>query len=89
MNVTHDLAKQRFETDHDDPAYLEYDSGKNGSIEILHTIVPPHLEGQGLGSALARNALEYAKGEGKKVIPTCSFVRTWIGKHPEYQDLMA
>lgn len=89
MTVRHDPDLRRFETDHDDPAYLEYDTDENGSIEILHTIVPPHLEGKGIGSALAKRALEYAKDEGKTVVPSCSFVRSWIERHPEYQDLVA
>lgn len=88
MDVRHNPERRRFETDHDDPAYLEYDTSGNGSIEILHTIVPPHLEGGGIGSALAKEALEYAKSEGKKVVLSCSFVSAWIARHPEYQGLV-
>ena len=25
---------------------------------------------------------------GLKVIPQCPFVKAWIGKHPEYKDLL-
>ena len=34
-------------------------------------------------------SLDYAREHGKKVVPACSFVATWIKRHPEYSDLQA
>ncbi|MGP4846293.1 GNAT family N-acetyltransferase [Marinobacter sp. 1Y8] len=51
-------------------------------------MVPQQLGGQGVGSALVKHALNYAREQDKKVIPQCSFVASYISKHPEYQDLV-
>jgi hypothetical protein len=36
-----------------------------------------------------RGALEDARQRGLKVVPLCSFVRGYIERHPEMQDLVA
>ena len=59
-----------------------------GVIDYIHTIVPPELGGRGIGSALARHALDYAAQHKLKVIPSCEFIYAYIVKHPEYQPLV-
>ena len=50
--VIHDEKVDRFEVfESGQIAYLQYDE-KNGVLDILHTIVPPQLEGQGIAQAL-------------------------------------
>ena len=61
----------------------------DGTIDLQHTSVPHELEGGGYGSALARAALHYAQQNGLKVIPTCAFVRAFVKRHHEYDDLLA
>ena len=51
--------------------------------------MPKELGGRGLGSQLVKFALDYAKSENKKIIASCSFVASYVDKHPEYQDLVA
>lgn len=87
--ITHLPNKNRFETTIDGhTAYLSY--LQNGDVlNYNHTIVPPALGGQGVGKALAKYALNYARDNGKKVIPSCSFVDNFITKNPEYQDILA
>jgi hypothetical protein len=60
-----------------------------GRIVFEHTIVPEALEGRGVGSALVRGALDDVRERGLKAVPNCSFVRGWIERHPEAQDLVA
>ena len=60
----------------------------NGSMVLPHTVVPPAFEGLGVGSALAKAALGYAREHGLKVKPTCPFIAGYIVKHPEWQDLV-
>ncbi|MDQ2667177.1 MAG: N-acetyltransferase [Gemmatimonadota bacterium] len=62
---------------------------RNGTIDLQHTSVPAALEGGGYGSALARAALDHARQNALKVIPTCRFVRTFMKRHHEYDDLLA
>jgi uncharacterized protein len=57
-------------------------------IALVHTEVLPAFEGQGVGGALARFALEDARDGGATVLPFCPFVNTYIQRHPEYADLV-
>jgi len=58
-------------------------------ISFTHTEVDDAYEGQGLGSQLARYALDDARSRGLRVRPLCPFIKTWIRRHPDYQDLVA
>jgi predicted GNAT family acetyltransferase len=57
-------------------------------ITFTHTEIDPAYEGQGLGSTLARAALDDARAKGLRVRPHCPFIRSYIGRHPEYADLV-
>jgi predicted GNAT family acetyltransferase len=69
-------------------AFSTYERGGN-VVTILHTEVPKELGGRGIGSALAQGLLDLIRAEGLKVKPLCPFVQAYIGKHPEYADLVA
>jgi predicted GNAT family acetyltransferase len=59
----------------------------DGVLHIMHTEVPPELEGQGVGSRLARGVLEAARARGLKVLPRCPFVAAYMKRHTEFDDL--
>ena len=40
-------------------------------------------------AALVQAAVEYARAEGLKVDPRCSYADAWMRRHPEYQGLRA
>jgi hypothetical protein len=54
-----------------------------------HTEISPEYEGRGLAKVLIRGALDDMRSKGLKVIAICPFVRAFIEKNPEYQDLLA
>jgi predicted GNAT family acetyltransferase len=87
--VTNDPATGRFEahTPHG-VAHLKY-VARDDALDLVHTEVPQEAEGKGIGAALARAALDHARAQGMKVIPSCPFVRTFIKRHHEYADLVA
>jgi uncharacterized protein len=58
------------------------------TITFVHTDVPKELSGRGIGSALAQGALEAVRRRGLRVVAECPFVAGYIGKHPEFQDLL-
>jgi predicted GNAT family acetyltransferase len=57
-----------------------------GGIVFPHTVVPKAFEGRGVGSALVREGLKFAREKDLPVIPTCSFFAGWIAKHPEFVE---
>lgn len=57
-------------------------------LVLTHTEVDPDREGQGVGAALARGALDDARERGLMVQPMCPFVAGWIERHPDYADLV-
>jgi uncharacterized protein len=58
------------------------------AIDLLHTEVAPRFEGHGLASKLARASLDDARARHMAVLPSCPYIRSWIGKHPDYADLV-
>jgi predicted GNAT family acetyltransferase len=81
--VVHVPAAGRFELRIDGAvAVAEYKCGE-GMLVCTHTFVPPELRGRGIAERLVRAALEYARAEGLRVVPACSYVAAFIERHPE------
>ena len=59
---------------------------RNGRITFIHTVVQPQFEGHGVGSALARYALDDARRRGLEIVVVCPFIKAWIKRHPDYAD---
>jgi predicted GNAT family acetyltransferase len=88
-DVTNNEKASRFEVKLDgETAFAEYDLKRGGIIVFPHTVVPEAFEGRGIGSALARAALDYAREKKLKVIPLCSFIAGYIARHDEYKALV-
>jgi predicted GNAT family acetyltransferase len=86
--VTNNEAEQRYQIITDGMiAIAEYKLG-DGEITFTHTEVPVALGGRGIGGALARAALDDARAKGFSVLPNCPFIRSYIGKHPDYLALV-
>jgi uncharacterized protein len=58
------------------------------TLILLHTQVAARYEGQGVGSDIAQFALDDARARGLYVRPLCPFVRSWLKRHSEYDDLI-
>lgn len=86
--ITLNAERNRFETVQDGhTAWLSFARLPDGNLAYEHTIVPPALGGRGLGGKLAQHALDWAAAQNLKVRPDCSFVQTYIERHPQYQPL--
>ena len=89
LEIRNNVHESRFEASSlDGLAYLRYRVLRNGTFVLIHTEVPPKLEGRGLGGRIARTALEFARARGAKVIVLCPYVSAFIERHPEYKDLV-
>jgi uncharacterized protein len=87
-SVKNNEAAHRFELEAEGRTAVSEYRRRNGTIVFTHTEVPLQLEGKGIGNALAKSALDYARSEGLRVIPRCRFIAAFIKRHPEYQDLV-
>jgi uncharacterized protein len=58
-------------------------------MRMVHTEVPQAQEGKGVAGTLVRAALAHAKAHDLKVAPQCSYVRSYMQRHPETQALLA
>jgi predicted GNAT family acetyltransferase len=67
--------------------YAQYRRTKS-AVAFTHTVVDPRFEGRGLGSVLARGALDATRAAGSSVLPFCPFIRGYIQRHPAYLDLV-
>ena len=85
--VTDNTAHSRYELAMEG-AVAFIDHVKEGdAVAFMHTEVPEAMAGKGIGSKLVRSALDDARSRGFKVVPRCPFVREYIERHPEYQDI--
>lgn len=90
IQVIDNQAEHRYEAllDGTVAGFAEYRLG-NSTITFTHTIVEPEFEGKGIGGALARGALDDVRRQGnRQVVPRCPFIKAWIERHPDYQDLV-
>lgn len=67
--------------------YVEY-TLTDKEINLFHTYTDPVLRGKGLAAQVVRAALEFAKENNLKVIPTCSYTQAFITKNSEYKSLV-
>ena len=66
---------------------LDYDV-VGDALDLYHAGVPAHLRGRGIAGEITKAALEWARANGRKVVPSCPYVRAYIQRHPEYSDLV-
>lgn len=86
--VIHNTAEHRFEIAEDGLlAQADYQPVAGAWI-MDHTEVPPQWEGRGIASSLVSAAVAEARRQDVKIIPTCSYVATWLRRHKEAHDLV-
>lgn len=60
----------------------------NNLLNAYHTGVRPELEGQGIAGRLFNEMVNYARENGYKVIPSCTYIHAKFRRHPEdYNDV--
>lgn len=56
---------------------------------FYHTEISDAYAGQGLAAVLAKYALNDTIAAGLTIIPVCPYIKSWIRRHPEYQQHVA
>jgi uncharacterized protein len=90
VRVTDNEAEKRYAARvGDELAGSAYYDTADDLIVFTHTEVDEAFEGHGVGSALARFALDDVRADGRRrVVARCAFIKGWIDRHPDYQDLL-
>lgn len=61
---------------------------RDNILNAYHTGVRPELEGQGVAGKLFNAMVDYARGKGYKVIPSCSYVLAKFNRSPDkFKDI--
>ena len=82
--VRHEPERSRFVVDlPDGQAELLYGEFAEDVLDLQHTEVPPSSRGKGVGDALVRAALAFARERGARVMATCPYVQAWLRRHPD------
>ena len=68
---------------------MTYTRRNDGNIVIDHTGVESAFGGKGYGGLLLAEAVGYARREGIKIVPVCSFVAARFAKDPAIADVRA
>ena len=87
-DIVNNRAEHRFELTVDGHLAAAYYKTDGNVITFEHTEVPTELGGKGIGSKLVQGALDQIRAEGRRIAVECPFVKGWIAKHPEYNDLL-
>jgi uncharacterized protein len=85
--ITHNPVNHRFEVWIDGHlSKLDYIQEEKNFV-ITHVGVYPEHRGQGLAAKIVDASLEYARQNGLRVVPMCSYAAAYIRRNPEYMEL--
>ncbi|WP_224279374.1 GNAT family N-acetyltransferase [Nocardioides lacusdianchii] len=90
VTVTNNRDRQRYEAIVDQTTlagFVEYQDTSE-LVVLTHTEVGTTFAGKGIGSALARAALDDVRERRLKALVICPFILGWLRTHPDYQDLL-
>ena len=89
MEVSRNLALNRFEIVKDGQTAVAQYELDGAQMTITHIVVPPQIEGQGVGSALAKFAIQTARAQNLTIVPQCPFMAAYFARHPGNDDVLA
>ena len=83
VQVENSPERSRFEAEVDgQTAFLAYEV-RGSTVVMPHTVVPRELEGRGIAGELTRTAVAWAREQSLTIDAQCSYVRSWLAKHPD------
>lgn len=84
--ILHNPGERRFETQvGGDTAVADYRI-EGDKMVFTHTFVPPAGRGKGVAAELVNASLLYAREQKLTPVPQCSYVVTFLQRHPEYLE---
>ena len=73
----------------DELAQMTYTWAGPNKFIIDHTEVDDKLRGKGAGKQLVMQSVEFARDNGKKILPLCPFAHSVFKKIPEIRDVLS
>ena len=88
LTISHNENQSHFECCIDGGlAFTEYIRGAD-HITFIHTEVPEEAEGRGVAAAVITAGLAYAREQRLRVVPQCPFVKSYLKRHHEWDDIV-
>ena len=67
---------------------MTYQRPQSEQMQIDHTLVFEGFEGQGIARQLVLAAVAFARANGRKIVPICSYARAFLTRTEEYNDVI-
>ena len=85
-----DGGRGTFDLEHDGKrvGYLSYSLAGAETMVVDYVQVNPALQGRGLGQVLVDAAVEWARANRRRIVPTCGYARTVLHRGQKYQDVL-
>ena len=89
INIKHDILGQLFHAKvKGGTAELRYRRKGDDWLDFYSTTVPEPSRGFGIATQLVATGLKFARQQHLKVKPTCPFVKDYLERHQEDQELV-
>lgn len=69
--------------------YLSYEWNAEAIFSITHTVVEKDFQGRGVAKAMLNEAVSFARENGYKIKPVCSYVENMFQRNSSYNDVNA
>jgi predicted GNAT family acetyltransferase len=90
LEIKHNESDNKFYTIVDGfESYLRYLIVENNIMDFIKTYVPDELRNRGIAGEIVLKGLKYAEEKKFKIIPSCSYVATFIKRHKNFEHLIA
>ena len=87
-SVSRETSPDRFEvTSGDTVAGFTQFVDHDGRRVFFHTEIGEEFGGLGLAGIVVEEAVNATRADGKTLVPVCPYVKKWLTKHPEHDDI--
>jgi len=69
--------------------YLDTALDGTGVRIFFHTEIDEQFGGRGLAGTLVQSALTSTRSTGRRIVPVCPYIRKFVGKHHEFDDILS